>query len=170
MSGEPKPWDKRADESTEAHNRFLVYRNLGPARSVRSAYEESLRFAEKGGKRQTRVKSSKNPSGQWERDCTIFDWPERAAAWDEAGLLEAGDAVACKFVSTLDRVYVRMLETLRDAKCKPGTKTWSALIESLVVAGAFVPKDFFNRSGRTAAPIETASATANPPARSNPGV
>src|SRR5262249_28786381 len=42
-----KPWDQQPDEPDAAYSRFLMYRNLGPARTLDAAFANFLRA---GGK------------------------------------------------------------------------------------------------------------------------
>jgi len=60
------PWDRRQDEPAPAYARFLIYRNLGPRRSLAQAQEVC-------GVSLGRLKQL---SGLW-------SWPARALAWDK---------------------------------------------------------------------------------------
>jgi len=60
------PWDRRKGEPAPAYARFLIYRNLGPRRSLAQAQEVC-------GVSLGRLKQL---SGQW-------SWPARALAWDK---------------------------------------------------------------------------------------
>lgn len=62
---EQEPWDRQPGESTKAYEAFAIYRDLGPARSVR-------RVSQQLGKSRTLI-------GRW---CTDYDWVKRCEAWD----------------------------------------------------------------------------------------
>jgi hypothetical protein len=62
---EQQPWDRRDDESPQAFEAFVVYRNLGPARSIANAASE--------------LRKSKSTLAPW---CRQYDWVDRCSAWD----------------------------------------------------------------------------------------
>ncbi len=161
MAEERQPWDREPAEPAEAYARFLLYRNLGPMRSIDKAYalvastdpSRAQRARAKGGKkRRARATPQKRAPGQWWEDSAKYHWPERAQAWDIAVLTEAGQAVVVKFVATLNAVFERILVTLENPRAKPGARTWESIIESLTIVGAFVPQETIPRSRAHPAP------------------
>lgn len=124
-----KPWDRMDDESSAAYARFLVYRNLGPSRSVDKAYKS---IAPK------RVKS-RRASGQWDSDSAQYNWEERAHAWDIENLTEVGQRVVVKFVDVLELAAQQLLESILSGRIKP--KTWAEVTQAINVLGNFVPAE-----------------------------
>lgn len=65
-----KPWDVMKGETAKAYHAFVMYRSLGPTRTLRAAREK---FEEEFGS--VNVNSVENWSSN-------FNWPERALEWD----------------------------------------------------------------------------------------
>ncbi len=66
------PWDRQPEEPPRHYERFLVYRRLGPKRSVRKAVEtQNLPKKDRNGVRQ-----------YWSDIATQWKWVARAHAWD----------------------------------------------------------------------------------------
>lgn len=62
-------WEKFPRESAKAYAAFVIYRNMGPGRSLIAAFKHSHAGA-------------KSASGQWTRWCGAFDWRRRAEDYD----------------------------------------------------------------------------------------
>src|SRR4030067_400717 len=129
MDGEirKQAWEQREGEQNEAYARFLVYRNLGVARSLDSAYCVAL----------NRVKS--RASGQWVKECSKYEWVMRASAWDVYVLTEIGQQVVVRYVNALDLAFQRIIESLANRKIKP--RSWGAIIDSITTLGGFIPQE-----------------------------
>ncbi len=67
-------WDKQPEESPKAYRAFLIYRNLGPKRSIDAAYRLSLK------EHQESIKRAPRRWGEWS---TQYQWVVRAQAWDQ---------------------------------------------------------------------------------------
>jgi hypothetical protein len=67
-----RPWDRLEHETPKAFQAFLTYRDLGPGRSVRAAYEHRTGKTLKG-----------NPPAHYGRWSADFGWYRRAAAYDD---------------------------------------------------------------------------------------
>lgn len=61
-----QPWDKRKGETAPAFEAFVLYRDMGPKRSLEKAA--------------SRVGKTKQMLGRWSSE---HDWQDRTAAWDE---------------------------------------------------------------------------------------
>lgn len=123
------PWDQLPGEPPEAYARFLIYRNLGPARSLDAAYQASA------------PKRSKSPSvsGQWKDDSADYNWRERAARWDVAQLsVVVPEATGLIFQSIAEYAKI-ILEALQERKHTP--RTWAELKDGLVVLSTLVSPD-----------------------------
>ena len=134
MDGQPKPWDQLPEEPDRAYARFLVYRNLGPTRSVQKAYEQAL----EGGIDQNRQKST-NHSSTWTLNSTAFRWKERATAWDISTLSEVGQDVVVTFVQVLRAYAQTMLRELQDGRLKP--RDFHQLTAAINTLGALIPAE-----------------------------
>jgi hypothetical protein len=78
MSSEAKAWDKREQEPSLWWGRFnKFYRPQGPGRTLTQAYRSA--YEEKNGKAPTR----RGYSADWKDKAELWNWAERAEAWDE---------------------------------------------------------------------------------------
>src|SRR5688572_8587599 len=116
-SGTPplRPWDRLDDEPAGAFTRFLVYRNLGPARSIEAAHR-LVAEAAKGGERRAKA------PGAWQRAARRFRWRERAAAWDVHNLTNAGREAVAAFVAAVTEAAARTLRAMAGSDVRP--QTW----------------------------------------------
>lgn len=131
MSDERKPWEQLPEEPDAAYTHFLIYRNLGPARSLDAAYRV-FKGATKRGKR------LQAPSG-WGRESAQYDWVSRAAAWDVDVLVEHGRDTVVAFVESLRAIAFKSLRVLEDERIKP--KSWAAALEAVSLLGGFIPSE-----------------------------
>ena len=79
--GQRRPWDRQDGEPARWYARFLVYMELGPARTLAEAYANTLEKAGKGRK-STRPDGKLRPSGGWNTASRKYRWRERTLAWD----------------------------------------------------------------------------------------
>ncbi len=127
------PWDQLEGEPDPAYAHFLVYRNLGPARSLDAAYATVASNRVKSRQRQNR------PSGSWAKESAVYRWAERAAAWDIYTLTAVGMQAVVKWVNALDRAIEQTLIHLQTSKRKP--RTWKEMIDAVVALGNFIPAE-----------------------------
>jgi hypothetical protein len=125
-------WDQRQGESDSAYSRYLVYRNLGPARSLTRAYAVYLGQAAQGGEPLL-------APGAWKKDCARWKWVERAATWDVATLSEAGAQAVAAFVALIREVSLRLLEATQNGDLRP--QTWEEVLETIEILGRHVPSE-----------------------------
>lgn len=91
---EEKPiWEKMEGESDKFYRKFLIYRDLGPDRSLQKAFIKS----HEGGKK---VRGS----GSWTKLGRKWRWAERCAAWDRhraevQGVMERTDRELASTIS-----------------------------------------------------------------------
>jgi hypothetical protein len=139
-------WDKRRQESKEAYSWFLIYRNLGPARSVPRAYAVYTGAAAKGSERQ-------EPSGAWTQACSAHNWTERAVDWDIANLVKTGEVAIAGFVGLLHEATGRTLRALSNKVAAP--KSWAEILQALTTLGQFFPDEALARvQNRVAARLD----------------
>jgi hypothetical protein len=132
VNDEQPIWDQLPNEPDAAYNRFLVYRNLGPGRSLQSAWA-----AQNGTKR----KKSERMSGQWRDDSAAHRWVERANAWDGYQLQQAGAATVHNWINILSGIAGKTLEAINEG-VKPDN--WSGVIQSAQVLGAHISPEAVN--------------------------
>ncbi len=168
MDAERKPWDQQAGESDEQYAQFLIYRNLGPARSLDVAYRSVNSTATNRDKSRKGKKTSKNvptatvrASGQWAKNATAFNWAERAAAWDVDMLkVTVPNAVAAVFQAIDDFAKVTII-ALQSGSVKP--RTWAQAMGAIQILAGFISpetaRNAMDRLRRTGDATEDASAT-----------
>jgi hypothetical protein len=137
-----QPWERRRGETETAYARFLLFRNLGPARTLDAAYRAYLATPEiddgppdievgKGDKR-------RRAPGSWQKEAAEQSWADRAAAWDVATLSDLGRATVVSFCSVLERICTRSLSAVVDNEIAP--KSWHEILESLQIIGTMLPQ------------------------------
>lgn len=124
------PWEQLPNEPPEAYARFLVYRNLGPARTLDAAYTT----ANVGNRR----KSSER-SGTWQDNSTAYNWRERAARWDVAQLSAVVPATAGVIFEAIAEFAKQVLAEVQAGTHKP--KNWTEVKDALIVLASFVSPD-----------------------------
>lgn len=131
-----KPWERQEDEPAEAYERFLIYRNMGPQRSVQAAYQSTVP-GRKGTKKPQR-------SGTWGSECAKWSWVERAHEWDIDGLSRHGERAIVAVAALLEMMAVNALEGF--AKHKP--KSFAEVIELVKLLGGYVNDEALERLRR----------------------
>src|SRR5687768_17558601 len=106
---ERAPWDQLPGEPDVAYARFLLYRNLGPARSLEKAYGAFLSTIEDESA-QNRVKP--RASGTWCEDSAQYKWVARAVAWDVDSFKVLGTQFVVRYVEVLNKLTERLLDEL----------------------------------------------------------
>lgn len=94
-------WEQLEGEKTQHYSWFLIYRNLGPSRSLERAYR-----AMKGDDQLT-------VPGNWANLSVRYRWPERAHAYDLATINEAGTRVVTLFVEAMGELAAQAVQALR---------------------------------------------------------
>jgi hypothetical protein len=131
MASKPKtpkqPWDQQKGEPPAAYARFLAYRNLGPVRTLESAYAAHSR-AKKGEK--------KHIPGNWSVEAVKWDWRGRALAWDVSTLVSSGQETAVAVVEAVHRLATKALAALDRADLVP--ESWAQVLETMQALHALV--------------------------------
>lgn len=130
-----EPWDQLPGEDNTAYARFLMYRNLGPTRSLRKAYQHYLRVYDgfTGGTKRLNI------PGNWHANCADHFWVSRAAAWDIRNLSTYGNRLACLHVATITRMAQKNARFA--ARLNPGDDGWTDLVASVRVVADFLTPD-----------------------------
>lgn len=112
-------WRQREGESDEAYGRFLIYRNLGPGRSLQLAYETYLATFRNSATDATKGHKRPQVPGHWGDDSARHEWCDRAAKWDVAQLEEQGVELARLWAGILIAAATKAAVKLADPRCKP---------------------------------------------------
>ena len=126
------PWDRIEGESQEAYVRFLVYRNMGPRRTLDKAYRKFLREFYDG----VEVHEKTRAPGSWQDDSVGHFWGERASAWDIRNLSAYGTKVAALHCEAVARLAAKTLRAL--AQTDPGDPGWRDILEGMKVVVVFL--------------------------------
>lgn len=106
-------WDRLSVEDDLDYSYFLVFRNLGPRRTLRAAYRH---FASSFGNAQKTPLSGVNVPEKWKSLRRENRWVERASAWDVHCLKSVGCRVAVnqsQAILSLSREAVRTARKVR---------------------------------------------------------
>lgn len=131
----PAPWDKLKAESDESYARFLMYRNLGPGRSIRRAYHQYLQRFDgfTGGTKRLHV------PGSWTSEAADHGWVSRAQAWDVRNLTAYGAKVAVLHVLTVKRLAEKNRRAL--GRLEPGDDGYTDVLAGIRVVADFLTPD-----------------------------
>jgi hypothetical protein len=114
-----EPWDQLPTEPDEAYSRFLLYRNLGPGRSLHAAYLTYLTtFRNASDDIQTGKKRQQVP-GFWGADSGRWKWVDRANAWDHHVLHTHGERLSILWVGILTTAAEKCAQKLAQPNCRP---------------------------------------------------
>jgi hypothetical protein len=83
-----EPWIRQKNEPANWYMRFQVYLNLGPGRSLRKALasepDQKATKSNKAQKKEGVGLSTLSVPGSWSRAAKVWNWVERAKAYDQA--------------------------------------------------------------------------------------
>ena len=109
-------WEIQEGEPEEWYANFLLYRNLGPSRSLDKAYRSV-----------SESNKDKEASGGWAAACAEWKWVKRAVQWDIHHLSQEGARAVLAFSSAVTVASVKSLQAL--TKHEPAS--WSEAIDAL---------------------------------------
>src|SRR5262249_35861888 len=110
MTSRRPVWAQRDGEPDAAYAHFLLYRDLGPARSLDEAYRQWVRLhdPDRSGQFQRRP-------GSWIEDSSRWDWPDRADAWDLSKVVASSKRGLARFTRLVENALGRALADLAAA-------------------------------------------------------
>ncbi len=131
-----RPWDQLPNEPDESYKHFLIYRNMGPGRSLHAAYGQ-LCIA-----KQREIKAS--IPGNWTSDSSRFRWVERCKAWDIFVLLEQGPAIAKDFLEAI-RIYANnLIDSLRNDGATNKPIGFESITKAIDTLGKLLTPEFLD--------------------------
>lgn len=126
-----KVWDQLEGEPNEAYARFLVYRDLGPNRSVILAYDSFRPNAP-----QSKENPTRSASRAWWENYRVFRWKGRALAWDVSQLANAVPEAATTIFRLISETAKACLAEIANGNIKP--QSFAELKEMVVILGGFI--------------------------------
>lgn len=141
------PWDQKKGEPDKWHSWFLIYRNLGPGRSVDLAYRFFV--GESPAKKHQKRQPPRKCSGEWSEASRLWSWPARAIAWDIANLQQHGQKIVTLQLAILERYALKILAALDDERAKP--KNWREITEAMKTLGTFISPEILESAVRAGA-------------------
>jgi hypothetical protein len=126
-----KAWEQLEGESNQAFAQFLAYRNLGPARSVLSAYASTRLMV-----RQKEDRPTQSPPKAWWENYRVFQWKDRATAWDVWQLPHAVPEAAVTIFKLIGETAKVCLTEIANGNIKP--QSFAELKEMVVILGSFI--------------------------------
>lgn len=131
----PKSWDRQPGEPAAAYARFLIYRNLGPGRTLNAAYWVYTGAPEGTARRPA--------PGSWHRDSAMWNWPSRASDWDVTNLWDMGREIVITYFAAYKTLTDRTLETLTNPDTRPAN--WRDVLETLSLLDRLVTPEQVKR-------------------------
>src|SRR5262245_39637721 len=130
-----EPWHRLDDESDSSFVRYLIYRNLGPGRSLQLGAEVYYSSQHDDPER---TKTSQAPGGHWKEESARHNWVKRARAWDVAMLSVHGMDAVNAFVVCLERAAEKAAQALDRLE---GPQDWAEVLSSLQVLSGVIPEE-----------------------------
>jgi hypothetical protein len=126
----PALWDQQEGEPDAAYAHFLIYRNLGPGRSLDAAYVTANPAARRSKTQQGRA------AGNWGAESSRWHWVERADAYDVHVAILVGERAIAAQLALVDTLTPRAQQVA--ATCEP--QTWRELLDTLDVLRDAIPE------------------------------
>lgn len=137
-------WDQHTDEPAAAYVRFLLYRNLGPCRTVDDAFAIFLRSAGAAKRSKTRAPSN------WWKEHQKFDWADRATAWDIDTLETRGEETIAAIAQLMRTAATVAARALAQLTIKP--KDYRSILRTIETLATYAPSEHAHRSEAPPAP------------------
>lgn len=125
-------YERLSNEPDSAYMHFLYYRNLGPARTLRRAYNAYLI-----GTGEAPEGTDKSKCGSWGAESVAWNWVERARAFDISILANEGKETVLAFLDALCHAAKRAAEFIRTGQ----PESWNDALATLNVVGKFIPPE-----------------------------
>ena len=130
-------WDQMEGEPSDAYAHFLVYRNLGPARTVDDAYNAAFPSKPAPKKRSRRPDAKPlRASSAWWREARDYEWKERASAWDIHMLVSTVPEAMVSIMHTVNEFAKSSLRAVQAGKIKP--KNFGELLAGVQLMASFI--------------------------------
>ena len=139
-------WDRLGVEDDLDYTHFLIFRNLGPRRTLRSAYRHYLKtFA---NTQKTASPSTDSVPERWKRLYREVRWVERASAWDVSNLKSVGS----QLVVNQSRALLNLSRKALAASIEVAISTDDVkeLLEVLKTIQGYLTPEFVGSTGQDA--------------------
>lgn len=123
----PRAWAQQSGETDTAYRAFLVYRNLGPKRTVKLAFHAWMEAKGDGGA----VDSRQYVPARWQGWSARHSWQVRAQRWDISELIQSGTRVPLMLNIVIERAAVRLLDAMTNDGVRP--QTWDDVIKTITL-------------------------------------
>jgi hypothetical protein len=123
------------NESPAAYARYLLFRSLGPGRTVEAAYK--LHWRRMSEREET---CPRRAPPNWYTEATRHRWRDRADAWDMRVLIGVGEHAIAGHVALLDALARRAVRWVEES-AGPSDPAWGRLLDTIDVFSRAVPPD-----------------------------
>jgi hypothetical protein len=142
-----RPWDQWPNEPAGAYKRFVVFRELGPGRSLNRAYQEFLRLSGV-----TKGVEGRRAPGCWQRYAEEWSWAERCHGFDIASFAARGQKVVVLYLECILEATRKLLRGIQNGR---GPVTEAEINDALETLARLIPPEavygtLLNASGRGA--------------------
>ena len=141
--GQRQVWDQQPNEPRAAYVRFVVFRSLGPCRSVALAAEVAASNLNAAIQTQSGPKRRKNPKKsetisirQWYDDSSEWNWSERACAWDLHVFAESCEQVQAAMTDLMRQIACKALESIVKGSAPAN---WPQILQTFEVLACHAP-------------------------------
>ncbi len=124
-------WDQLPDEPIDSYGRFVIFRNLGPGRTLGTAYQAFRLTFQNAIPEVNPRKTRLYVPGHWGLDSSSWNWHKRADAYDAHVFETYGERAVVKFIGALDRIADKVCRALAKSKIRP--KSWRDCLEALAI-------------------------------------
>jgi hypothetical protein len=142
VSEKRKLWDQLDGEEQADYDRFLLYRDTGPGRSLDCTYLE-WRLAHATVNGEGALAPGENgcrAPGSWQRVAREFRWFQRARAFDVHGFATDGQDTILAAYRYILRLALRGMASLDEDGHKPGSPEWDAHLKTVSTIVNLIPQ------------------------------
>lgn len=116
-------WNQLDGEDAADYAKFLVYRNLGPGRSLDRAYRAYRR------RRVTKSGAPLQAPGSWAKLSVRYEWVNRASRWDVYHLEQAVPEVVSTIFALIGEFARKTLESVQSGAVSP--RNWDDVLRAI---------------------------------------
>lgn len=133
------PWDQLPNEPNEAYARFMMYRNMGPGRTLLAAYSAHVATFRNAATDAIKRQKTQQVPGHWGEDSARWRWGDRADAYDIHILHTHGEKLSKLWVGILVLAAEKCAQKLAQPGCRP--KDFMQAVSVIDKLAAFLSPD-----------------------------